>query len=414
MNDLPPPLPAGAAAPRVDTEAIAAGVRRDRLRRFVHGPTARITALALGVRGFGALLAFLFNIAYPLAQPEQFTVLGHTNLFWDAFARDDSGWYFGIARYGYAYVAGGRSNLAYFPVYPLLMRYLGRLFGRGMFDYYLAGALISWTAFALALVVLYRLARLDLSRRAAERAVLYAAIFPFAFFFGKVYTESVFLLTTVTAFYAFRTRRWGLGGVSGALMTATRVNGVMALPLLAWIAWRHTAGDRRGRIAAAAALAVAAAGIGSYCAYTWWLSGSPIEWMHSIERWGYHPFAAPWTAPASLLHSLLVEPYTYLAETPMGLYDALNGGAALVVAASIPFVWRRYGAAYGLFLLANLWLPLSSGVFEGLGRYCSVMFPFFIWLAGRRSHAGRTAIPIVSASLYALCLSLFVNLHPIF
>ena len=374
----------------------------------------RIIAMALGVRLFGALLAFFFNIAYPLAQPEQFTVLGHTNLFWDAFARDDSGWYFGIARYGYSYVAGGRSSLAYFPVYPLLVRYLGRLFGRGMFDYYLAGAIISWTAFVLAMVVLYRLARLDLSRRAAERAVLYAAIFPFAFFFGKVYTESLFLLTTVMAFYAFRTRRWALGGASGALMTATRVNGVMTLPLLAWVAWRATGRDRRGQAAAAAALVVAAAGLGTYCAYNWWLSGSPIEWMHSIERWGYHPFAAPWTGPARLIHSLVVEPYTFLAETHMGLYDTLNGGASIVFAASIPFVWRRYGAAYGLFMAANLCLPLSSGVFEGLGRYCSVLFPFFIWLGGRRSHAGRTAIPIVFAALYALCLSLFVNLHPIF
>ena len=59
------------------------------------------------------------------------------------------------------------------------------------------------------MVVLYRLAALDLPRRRAERAVLLTAIFPFSFFFGAVYTESTFLLFTLLAFYGFRTRAVG-------------------------------------------------------------------------------------------------------------------------------------------------------------------------------------------------------------
>ena len=59
---------------------------------------------------------------------------------------------------------------------------------------------MSWVAFALAMVALFRLARLDLPRRRAERAVLLTAIFPFAFFYGVVYTEAVFLLFTVASF----------------------------------------------------------------------------------------------------------------------------------------------------------------------------------------------------------------------
>ena len=46
--------------------------------------------------------------------------------FWDRFARWDAGWYHGIAANGYAYVEGGRSNLAFFPVYPKLMGLAGR------------------------------------------------------------------------------------------------------------------------------------------------------------------------------------------------------------------------------------------------------------------------------------------------
>ena len=86
----------------------------------------------------------------------------------------------------------------------------------------------------------------------------------------------------------------------------------------------------------------------------------------------------------------------------MALYDTLYGVTALLFAAAIPFVWRKFGAAYGLFMLLNLYVPLSSGAFEGLGRYCSVLFPAFIWLASIRSRfvytvAGRR----IRAVLYA-------------
>src|SRR5262245_38513342 len=82
------------------------------------------------------------------------------------------------------------------------------------------------------MVALYCLARLDLSRRQAERAVLLATIFPFAFFFGVAYSESTFLLFAVLAFYFFRTRRWVIGGLCGAVATATRVPGIMLVPAL--------------------------------------------------------------------------------------------------------------------------------------------------------------------------------------
>jgi hypothetical protein len=77
-------------------------------------------------------------------------------------------------------------------------------------------------------------------------------------------------------------------------------------------------------------------------------------------------------------------------------------------------VWVRLGAAYGLFMAANLWLPLSSGQVEGMGRYVAVMFPLFIWLARVCSRPAFTVVTIVFAMLYTLCLALFTNIHPLF
>jgi len=389
-------------------------VSRKRLSRPTSSPPLRIALAALGVRLISALLALLVNLAFPLYQRQQFTVFGSTSPFWDTFARYDSGYYQGIAWGGYAPLAGGRSNIAYFPVYPLLIRGVGRLFGREHATLYISGIAISWLSFILAMVALYHLARLDLPRRHAERAVLLTMIFPFSFFYGVVYSESTFLLFVVLAFYLFRTRRWVLGGLCGAIATATRVPGVMMLPALAWLAWQHAEPTRRDRLGALAGLALAASGFAAYCLFIYQLTGNPLEWAATLQRWGYYPGGAPWMAPFTLVWQLVTHPYRYLTTNPMAVYDTLYGVTGILFVLAIPFVWRRFGAAYGLFMLLNLWLPLSSGTFEGVGRYCSVLFPCFIWLASIRSRWVSTALLVVFAMFYTLGLALFVTIHPIF
>jgi hypothetical protein len=381
----------------------------------------RIAGLAIVFRAVSAVLGFLTNLVFPPYQPTQQTVFGTPSPFWDAFARYDSGWYYQIARNGYKFVAGGPAvglgkagKIAYFPVYPLLMRYAGRLFGRAPSDVYLGGIVVSWLAFSGAMVVLYYLAGLDLPRRRAERAVLVIAVFPFAFFFGVVYSEALFLLFTVLCFYGFRTRRWIPGGVFGALATGTRVNGILMLPALAWLAWRGAEPKPRDRFLAIVGVLLVGCGVGAYSAYVYYLTGNPFEWAASIERWGYYPGGAPWMVHVRLVRMLLTHPYAYLAGERMAPYDVLNGISALVVVSALPLIWRRFGAGYGLFVLANLWLPLSSGQTEGLGRYCAVMFPFFIWLASIRSRLAFGAAVVASAMFYTLCLALFTTIHPLF
>ena len=387
----------------------------------------RIAGWALAFRIASAILAFFVVLTFPLdhAVPAQSSVWGSPSPFWDAFARHDSGWYFDIARKGYDFsgaMAGGRSNIAYAPVYPLLMRLVGRMFGRAPGDLYLGGIVVSWLSFVLAMVALARLAELDLPARdgasPAERASLFTAIFPFSFFFGAVYTESTFLLFTVLAFYGFRTRRWALAGVCGALATATRVTGILMWPALAWTAWRALQGvtARRDRVFGALALVAAALGFAGYCAFVYAETGQPFLWATALTRWGsgYHPGGAPWTAPLALVRALVSHPYAFLTGGPMAVYDTLYGVTALLFVAAIPFVWAKFGAAYGLFLALNLYVPLSSGTFEGVGRYCSVLFPAFIWLASFESRRLSTAIVVVFAMFYTLGLALFATLRPLF
>ena len=161
-------------------------------------------------------------------------------------------------------------------------------------------------------------------------------------------------------------------------------------------------------------MVLAASGFGAYCLYIYDQSGDPFLWAAALTRWGYYPGGAPWTAPLHLLQALATHPYAYFAGDRMAPYDTLNGLAATLFAVAVPFVWRRLGAGYALFMIANLWLPLSSGVFEGMGRYCTVMFPCFIWLASIRSPIVSTTLIVLFAMLYTLCLALFTTIHPLF
>jgi len=374
---------------------------------------ARIVVLALCFRLAGAAVGFIANVAIPDYQNQGFTVLRQPNAFWDRFARWDSGWYYGIASGGYKYVEGGRSNLAFFPVYPQLMGALGRVMGGAQQDFYFAGILISWLAFATALPLLYRLARFDLSHEQAIRATVYAAVFPSAYFFGVVYSEALFLLTLVSAALALRSKRWVWAAVAAMIMTATRVNGVMFLPALALIGWDAASTARERRLAVAAALA-GVAGIAGYSLFVYTVSGNPFEWYDSITRWGYHPGGNPLSGLASIAQELLTRPIEFIATEPMAPYATLNAMAAAGALLSVPFIWDRFGRGYAAIVVLGLLLPLSSGQFEGLGRYCSVLFPLPILFGSMRGETRHLGLMTGFVLFYTLGLVLFGNVHPLF
>ena len=112
---------------------------------------------------------------------------GWHNLFtvWERF---DALWYLRIAAHGYATTDG---SAAFFPLFPLAVRAASFVIGGHPLA---AGLLVSNAAALGALLVLYSLTRNELSEEIARGAVLFAAIFPTAFFFVAPYSESVEIL----------------------------------------------------------------------------------------------------------------------------------------------------------------------------------------------------------------------------
>jgi hypothetical protein len=270
----------------------------------------------------------------------------------------------------------------------------------------------------LAMIVLYRLACLELGDEiAATRSTVYATVFPFAFFLGVVYSESLFLLGIVTTFYAMRRSRWLLAGLAGALTTATRANGIFMLPALLVLLWPHRR-DRRVLLKGLGAVALASAGYAAYSLFVYQMSGSFFEWRNSIVRWDWRPGSRLPSMPLwTVLSSAVTNPHGYLTSSPQAICDLLNVGAAVTLITATPFIIRRFGIAgmaYSTLILVNLAVPLSSGSVEGLGRYAAVLFPFPLWLAGTGGITKHQWLPAILGIFYVICFTLWVKLYPLF
>src|SRR5262249_47881050 len=121
-------------------------------------------------------------------------------------------------------------NVVFFPLYPVLMRTLAPVAGG---DVVIAGLILSLACFTVAVALLYRLAALEIGDDDAGPAVLFLVTYPFALFFSASYTESLFLLVTVGAFYAMRRERPLEASFFGLAAGLARPNGFwIAAPLL--------------------------------------------------------------------------------------------------------------------------------------------------------------------------------------
>jgi hypothetical protein len=335
--------------------------------------------------------------------------------FAQIFAAWDSGWYFDIARRGYYFREGGQSSIAFFPLYPMLVRALAWPFGGTDRALWTAGIAISVACFWLALAVLHRFTERTFGdREAARRTVLYVAVFPFSYFLTQVYTESLFLLLAVAAVACAASSRWTAAGVLGALVALTRPNGVLiAVPLgLMALAGGVRCPAFLGR---AAAIALVPAGLGLFCAYAARLTGDPLAWLHAQDQWGYTVGNRPWVELMRLLDGIGAHGlYGYFFSDPLAPYYFLHGAVALAFVGLAPSVFTRVSPALGAWVAVSLYVPLTGNALEGIGRYAATLFPVFMLLGRVTSRRWHEAILVGSALVLSVLSAMFVKLFPIY
>ncbi len=392
---------------------------------FDTGPVlrARISAIGLPLRAFlysrlAVLLAGVVGVLMVTKRAGAVTTSAYLHqlgpvgyVLAGAADRFDSAFYLGIAGHGYAV---GPSSLAFYPLYPYSIRVLGWLTGD-----VIGAVLISMISFAVALVLLHRLAELELGRRAADATVLLVAFAPLSFFFSAIYSESLFLLLSVATMLAGRRQRWMLAGVLGGLAALTRPTGVLLLIPIVIMRLRCGHGfDRKLGWVLLVPLAVVA--------YLLVLGASGFGWLapfHAEANWSRVSvtpivgFAAGLSAAirgagdilggGAIYHPTLSGPFTPGAQSIV-----LFAGLVLVCAALVsclrrlPLEYGAYAAAAVLVWLSNpqIGQPLVSS-----DRYALTMFPLWMaagaWVAKRRLERPAVAVGSILLVFYTIQFS---------
>jgi hypothetical protein len=382
-----------------------------------------------------ASLAYRFGTVREDSAPFQYVpqpLDGWAGIVVEPFRQWDGFWYKLLAEQGYA--AQPSAYPAFWPLYPWLMRGGERLTG---LPTEVVGYLISNVAFILALIVVYRLVALDFDRTVARRTLVALALFPTAFFFSAVYTESLFLLLAAGALLAARTQGWFLAGLLGLLAALTRSQGVLLLaPFAVLFLQQHRLDWRRWFPNALWALLPA----GGPALFAWILDRQgidPLAFVEVQEQWWrfqatpietfrcaivgcYPPADHPYITEGyiveganwSWLGQLIRDP-SWANLTSSQFREALAQSETLELISTVFFlalaaVGLRYLPLYHSAyvwpaLLIPLFSPSAVHPLFSIPRFGIVLFPLFVMLAllfERR----REAIPALAVSTLLLIL----------
>ncbi|MER5384010.1 glycosyltransferase family 39 protein [Streptomyces sp. NPDC002688] len=202
----------------------------------------------------------------------------------------DSVWYLGIAAHGYGrtlffHPTVVHSDLAFFPLYPALVRVVTALtpLSGGT-----AGLLVSWLAAAAAVCGVYAIGARLHGRAVGTALVLLWGLLPHSVVLSMAYTEPVLTAFAAWALYAVLDGRWLWAGTLAALAGLARPNGfTVAAAVLAAAA--HTLWRNRGKVSHRlwTGAALAPLGWGGYVLWVGHRKGDLLGGYFEVQRlWG--------------------------------------------------------------------------------------------------------------------------------
>lgn len=374
--------------------------------RWIWLPLLLFTVTRLGI----ALVAYLAGpLIMDAPSPPLYHLRPPTNILLDGLgSRWDTGFYVSIAEEGYQFTGVDLPSVAFFPLLPLLMRAVTPLVG----DTLVAGLLISQVALLLAMMLLYRLTAVSWGEPVAERAVWYLLIFPTAFFGAAIYSESLFLLTAVGAFYFARRQYWEAAALLGVAAGMTRFMGLIVVPLLLleWLRQqRQTGGGSRPSRLTCLAPFAPLLGLGAFMFYLQRTFGDPLAFVHGAAAWGRGP-QTPLVTIAELLQRPAEGWLTAVLAGHIHLDNWIDFSLVLLFVGLGLALLRKKRWAEAAFVLSGVLIPLNSGLLMSMRRYVWVLFPAFILLAqwGQRPWLDKTITTLFLLGL-ALFTAMFVN-----
>jgi Gpi18-like mannosyltransferase len=294
-----------------------------------------------------------------------------------SFANFDGVHYLTIAEKGYL---GTGLIQAFFPIFPLLIRFFNPIFN----NYLLTSLTLSQLFSLTAIFSFYYLVKIEKNEKTAFLSSILLSSFLSSFYLKSVYNEGLFLTLIFTSFIAAKKNKNLMAGILGALASATRIVGIFIWPALIIndylknkkINWKNII-----------YLSISALGLLAYMIYLKLVFGDPLYFFHLQEEFGasrqssivlfpqviWRYFKILWTArPFDWKY------YAYVQEFIVSLLVLF-----LLILISIKNYQKKIKVKWGylFFALASFFLPTMTGNLSSMPRYVLVCFPVFVYLA---------------------------------
>jgi hypothetical protein len=359
---------------------MARGTRRD--------PAAFARGLSLPIAAF---VASRVVIALSIAA----TLLLRPGLtFRQAVTAWDVGWYVTVASGGYPAHAAmhngrvGQSVHAFFPLFPLLERWLAHYTSLSLLS---AGIVIALLGGAVSAVLLRWLIATISGDEVADRAVVFFCFFPSSFILFIGYSEAVMLPFAMGCLIALIRRRWVLAGLCAAVATAARPNALalcLACLFASLVAIRN---DRAWRSLVAPLLS--GGGLLAFMAFLWARTGDPMV-VWKAQRYG-------WEQRIDFGHTTLTRLFDVL-HRPFDVNVVVSALSVVfvIVAVVLLLQWRPPGVliVYALFVIG---VPLASAAISSRPRFALTAFPLIAAVAWRARGAAFAVVVATSGALLA-------------
>lgn len=270
-------------------------------------------------------------------------------------------------------------NYAFFPVYPLLIRWVSlplRALGWSpIISAAIAGMLVSIVGTLAAMVALWDLARPKLGEAGGLRAAFYLIVFPTGFFLAQVYTEGLFLGLAFSSLALGRRQQWVAAAGLATIATLTKAVGVGLMLSLIW-EWVSVQGHLNPRIIPKRSL-----GQGLML-----LLPAIVLWLWKQSFWGgaFRIVEQQYFQCEALALNRAALAWWQALQALWGpnpatrVYFAIEFAALILGGVACLTTWRRE-PGLTLFGLVVLLLSSTCGVAQGMHRY--VLAVPSLWLA---------------------------------
>lgn len=344
--------------------------------------------------------------------------------FITSMANFDGEHYLLIAKNGYS-----QYEQAFFPLYPILIRFVGIFFNQ---NYLLSAIVISSVSFFFGLFFFKNYIQQIVGDKKDHLPIwrwsqLLLLLFPTAFFFTAVYTEGLFFMLCMATLYFLNRKNFAAAAVFAFLAALTRLVGVfLFIPIFFSMMEVYFQKYKTFSITQFIKLNIQRIlvfiapflGLASYCLYLWKTSGDPLFFLNAQSAFGANRSSELILLPQVIYRYLKIfftaQPnFQYFISFIEFCFFLLVFGVLLTELIKLLFnrtrkdFYNRF--SLNLFSFVNLLLPTFTGTLSSVPRYALMSFSFFLILGEYKNMPLKIALLVTFGVLHIILFGFFIQ-----